>query len=109
MTGTFSACVGRAVSALAFGVLRVDFDELREVATVAQRGRNRTHVGLESIGADLEMLAAGSVAQAFDKGVRRGLTATAQGEVQNKFGIALDGDEAVGVADAVIEIGRAHV
>ena len=33
--------IGRAVPALAFRVLRVDLDELREVASVAQRGRNR--------------------------------------------------------------------
>ena len=46
--------VGRAVPALAFGVLGVDLDELREVATVAQCGRNRAHVGLKSVGADLE-------------------------------------------------------
>jgi hypothetical protein len=48
--------IGRAVPALAFGVLRIDLDELGEVATVAQCGRNRAHVGLESIGADLEVL-----------------------------------------------------
>src|ERR1017187_5301994 len=54
--------VGRTVPALAFGVLRVNLDELCEVATVAQCGRNRAHVGLESIGADLEVLAAGGVA-----------------------------------------------
>jgi hypothetical protein len=35
---------------------------LCEVAAVAECGRNRGHVGLESIGADLEALAAGSVA-----------------------------------------------
>ena len=48
--------VGRAVPALAFGVLRVGLDELGEVATVAESGRNRAHVGLKSIGADLEAL-----------------------------------------------------
>jgi hypothetical protein len=94
--------VGRAVPALAFRVLRIDLDELREVATVAQCGRNRAHIRLESIGAALEVLAAGSVPQALDKGVRGGLAATAQSEVQNQFGVALNGDEAIGVANAVI-------
>jgi hypothetical protein len=75
--------VGRAVPALPFGVLRVDFDKLREVATVAQGGRNRAHVGLESIGADLEVLAAGGVPQALDKGVRGGLAAAAQRDARS--------------------------
>src|ERR1035437_2010315 len=94
--------IGRAVPALAFRVLRVDLDQLCEVATVAESGRNRAHVGLESIGADLEALTAGSVAQALNKGVRGGLAATAQGEIENQFGVAFDGNEAVGVTDAVI-------
>ena len=51
--------VGRTVPALAFGVLRVDLDELREVAAVAQRSRNRADVRRESIGADLEALRRG--------------------------------------------------
>jgi len=89
--------VGRAVPALAFRVLRIDLDELREVATVTQRGRNRAHVGLESIRADLEALAVGSVAQALDKRVCRCLAASAQSEVQNQFGVSFDGNEAVGV------------
>jgi hypothetical protein len=79
MTGTFSACVtsGGLYRALALGVLGVDLNELREVATVAQCGRNRAQVGLKSIGADLEALAAGSVAQTLNKRIRGGLTATA--------------------------------
>src|ERR1039457_1307287 len=48
--------IGRAVRALAFGILRVDLDELREVATVAQRRSDRGNVRLESIGADLKLL-----------------------------------------------------
>ena len=94
--------VGRAVPALAFGILRVDFDQLREVAAVAECSRNRAAVGLESIGGDLEALAAGRMAQTLDKGVRGGLSATAKGEVQNQLGVPLDSDEAVGIADAVI-------
>src|ERR1035438_8148441 len=81
--------IGRAVPALAFGVLRVDLNELREVATVAECGRNRAPVGLESIGADLEALATGRVAQALDKGVCGGLATTAQREVQNQLGVSL--------------------
>jgi hypothetical protein len=94
--------VGGTVPVLAFGIVHVNFDELCEVAAVAQCGRNRADVGLESIGADLEALATGRVAQAFDKGVRAGLAAPAQSEVQHQLGVPFDGDEAVGVADAVI-------
>src|ERR1022692_682685 len=86
--------IGRAVPALAFRVLRVDLDELREVASVAQRGRNRAQVGLESIGADLEALAAGSVAQPFNEHVRGGLAAPAKSEVQNELSVPFDGHEA---------------
>ena len=74
--------IGRAVPALAFRVLRIYLDELREVATVAQGGCNRAHVGLESIGSDLEVLGAGRVTQSFDEGIRRGLAAAPQGEVR---------------------------
>jgi hypothetical protein len=87
---------------LSFGVLRVDLDELCEVATVAQSVRNRAHVGLESIGADLEVLAAGRGPQTLNERVRGGLAAPAQSEVENELGVPLDGNEAVGVADAVI-------
>jgi hypothetical protein len=70
--------VRRTIPALAFRVLRVDLDELCEVATVAQRGRNRAHLGQESIGADLEALRAGSSPQAYDNGVRGRLVSTSQ-------------------------------
>jgi hypothetical protein len=66
--------VGRTVPALAFRVLGVDLDELREVARGAECGRNRADVGLESIGADLEVLRACRVTQALNKGIRRRLT-----------------------------------
>src|ERR1035437_1851262 len=94
--------IGRAVPALAFGVLGVDLDQLGEVATVAECGCDRADIGLESIGADLEALAAGGVAQSLDKGISGGLAATAQGEVENEFRVPLDGHEAVGITDAVI-------
>ena len=48
--------VRRAVAALSFGIGDVNFDELCEVATISQGGRNRADIGLESIGADLEAL-----------------------------------------------------
>ena len=92
----------RAVPALAFGVGRVDLDELREVATVAESGCNRAQVGLEAIGADLEALRGGGGAKALNEGVGGGLRATAKSEVENEFSISLDGYEAVGVTDAVV-------
>src|ERR1035441_79869 len=61
--------IGRAIPALAFRVLGVDLDELRKVASVAQCGRNRTDIGLESIGADLEVLRCGCGTQALYEGV----------------------------------------
>src|ERR1022692_4574170 len=91
--------VGRAVPALALGVLRVDLDQLGEVATVAERRGNCGQVGLESIGADLEALRRGCGPQSFDEGVGRGLAAASKGEVENKLRVPLDGHEAVGVTD----------
>src|SRR5664280_2086372 len=94
--------IGRAVPALAFGVLRVDLDQLGEVATVAERGGDRGKVRLETIAAQLKALRCGCCAQALDEHVRGGLAAPAQSEVENEFGIALDGDEAIRVAHAVV-------
>src|ERR1035441_6195250 len=79
--------VGRAVPALAFGIARVNLDELREVATVGKRGRDCGLVKLESIGADLEALARGRVPQAFDKGVRSGFALEAHGGDSKQLGI----------------------
>jgi hypothetical protein len=42
--------VGRPVPALAFWIVHLDLDELREVASVAQCGGNRADVGLETVG-----------------------------------------------------------
>ena len=46
--------VRRAVPVLAFGVLGVHFDELREIHLVAQVGFDRRDVGLESVRGQLE-------------------------------------------------------
>ena len=94
--------IGRAVPALAFGILRVDFDELREVAAVAERGGDRRDVRLESIGADLESLPRGRGPQPFNEGVRRGLAAAPEGEIQNELRSAFDSDEAVGIANTLV-------
>src|ERR1035437_9623400 len=83
--------IGRAVPALAFGVLRVDLDQLGKVATVAESRGDRGKVRLETITAQLKVLRRGCRAQALDEHVRGGLAATAQGKVEYEFAIAFDG------------------
>ncbi len=90
--------LGRTVLAFAFGILRIDFDNLREVATVSKRRGNGRFVRNESIGRDLEALGRSRQPQPFNKGVRGGLGATAQREVENEFGASLHGDEAICIA-----------
>jgi hypothetical protein len=75
---------------------------LGEVATVAQRRSDRGDVRLESIRADLELLPRSCGPQPFDKRVRCGLAAAPEGEVQNEFRLALNDDEAVGIAYAFL-------
>jgi hypothetical protein len=77
--------IGRTVPPLAFGILGVHLDELREVATVAQRRRDRTIVGLEAISADLEALRRSRCPQPFDEGVRRRLTAAPNAKLRTNF------------------------
>jgi hypothetical protein len=58
-----------AVPALAFGIgIRVNPDDLREVATVAQCGLDRAQIGHEAIGRDLEALRRGRCPKAFNEG-----------------------------------------
>ena len=65
------------------GVGGIDLDELCEVAAVAEGGLDCAQTRLESISADLEALRGGRMPKALNKGVRRGLVASAQGEVEN--------------------------
>ena len=66
--------IGGAVPALTFGIgVAVDLDDLGEVATVAEGGRNRAQIGLEAIRADLEALRGRRGTEALNEGVRGGL------------------------------------
>jgi hypothetical protein len=95
--------VRRTVPTLPFRIgVHVDFDDLREVATITQGGRNRALVRRESIGAHLEAVVCRRVAKALNEGVSRGLRATPKREVQNEFGAPFHRYEAVGIAHAVI-------
>ena len=69
--------VRRTVPALAFGIGGIHLHYLGEVATASMDVRNRAHIGLESIGAELEALGCGRRTQAFDKDICSGLGATA--------------------------------
>ena len=95
--------IGRAVPAPFFlRGLGVDLHELGEVATVAQRGGDRRDVRLETVGTDLELLRRSRGPQAFNENVRGGLATPPQGEVQNQLSAALDGNEAIRVANAFV-------
>ena len=84
--------IGRTVPAPLFlRGLGINLDELRKVATVAQRGGDRGDVRLESIRADLELLRRSRGPEPFNEGVCRGLAAAPESEVQNELGAALDG------------------
>ena len=56
----------------------------------------------ETIAGDLEAARGDSIAHAFDECVGGPLIALADGNIQNKLGVAFDGNEYVGVAQVLI-------
>jgi len=89
--------------AVFIGRIAVHLNLLRIIAAVAKRGGDCRNVGLKAISADLEALLTGSSGtQTFDKNIRGGLIATAQSEVQDQLGMALDCHVAIGVADGIV-------
>jgi hypothetical protein len=94
--------IRRTVGALTFRVLRVAFNQLREVAAVAKGSGDRRDVRLKSIGADLKPLRRSRRPQTFDENIRGRLAAAAQGEIENELRIAFDSDEAVGFTGRII-------
>jgi hypothetical protein len=95
----------RAVAPFPFGAGLVHLDELREVAAVTESIRNGILVGREAISSDLETSTGRSVPQTFNETVRRVLIAFSQGEIEDQFRVAFDGDIAVGVAEVRIILG----
>ena len=84
------ADIGGAVPAFAFRVgIRVDFDDLGIVATVAKGRGDGRNVGLEAIRADLKALVRSSGPETFYESIRRRLAPASKGEVQNQLGMAL--------------------
>ncbi len=75
--------IGRAIPAPLFlGCLRIDVDELGEVAAVAQCRSDRGDVRLESIGADFKALRPGGLAQPLNEHVGGRLAPASKGETQ---------------------------
>jgi hypothetical protein len=94
--------VSRRVPLLAFARSRIDLYQLREVNAMGERGIDGPDLGRKAIGAQLECLArSNGIAKSLNEGVRGLLVATPQSEVQNKLAVTLDGDECVGIPDAV--------
>lgn len=102
VTPAMQGYFGRTVPPFAFGVLSIDSYEHSEIGPIRKRCGDGRFVRLESIGGDLKALRSSRRANALDELVCGGLVAPAKGEVQNQLAIPLNGNEAVGVPDAVV-------
>src|ERR1017187_4100945 len=78
--------IGRAIPApLFFRSFAVDFNQLREIASVTQCGCYGGNVGLKSISTNLEPMRSCRATKPLDKGVGGCLVAASKGEVQNQL------------------------